>query len=672
MVKLSKSFVFALLVVAMVGAASLSAQQQQPPLAAQQVACVGFQNSVDVRAEGSAEQLGDINYQCTVSVSDQFADPDQIPNFVDTSIRVTLNSVPIANRDISASFGVANLVDAIAEFNSNRTPDPRPTSTFISDRTGFGVDPRFPIPQYGVKDSDFSVLFLELAFPMPGSPNPDIPGLPFTTGSGVTIDEWDERTDGNSCLDPNQGFANAFCFPFQTQFRITNLRGNVARLGGPGVALFPATQVLAFVSTEGPTNVVLNTIQFVVGAPRQGLFVTQQDPMIGLQCVQSAIVKYVKLTEGFPSAFRTLGIPTFTPGQTQWEDGYPSFQEGTTTILGGQPISGINGGGASQATRFLITFINVPDGVEIMVPYQVQNVADASPQATDFGDGFVDGTSCLSGKSPDTSPTLELALVPSAGPNGDAGTVTTNDPDCPASGANVNIVNGFGFAVYEVTENSAFVLEMAAIPFKVSWTPDLDNDLPEVASMQLNASFAPLSTLQMSDAGGPIPRFQSFEEPQTALTIQRCVTVLLFPWVTNRSGFDTGFAVANTSDDWLGTPNQTGACTIHFHGETAGGGAVEEDTQTSIPIPAGDVLLFTLSGGNLDYGITGAPEFSGYVIAVCEFQFAHGFAFITDGFGGIPTLAQGYLALVVHTARIGAGGRSQPDLLRNGMESLDQ
>ena len=30
-----------------------------------------------------------------------------------------------------------------------------------------------------------------------------------------------------------------------------------------------------------------------------------------------------------------------------------------------------------------------------------------------------------------------------------------------------------------------------------------------------------------------------------------------------------------------------------------------------------------------------------------RFQFAHGYAFITDGAAGIPTLAQGYLALVL-------------------------
>ena len=40
-----------------------------------------------------------------------------------------------------------------------------------------------------------------------------------------------------------------------------------------------------------------------------------------------------------------------------------------------------------------------------------------------------------------------------------------------------------------------------------------------------------------------------------------------------------------------------------------------------------------------------APGFQGYITASCEFRDAHGFAFITNGYGGEATLAQGYLAV---------------------------
>jgi len=43
---------------------------------------------------------------------------------------------------------------------------------------------------------------------------------------------------------------------------------------------------------------------------------------------------------------------------------------------------------------------------------------------------------------------------------------------------------------------------------------------------------------------------------------------------------------------------------------------------------------------------TSASGFQGYMFALCNFQFAHGFAFISDL--GARNLAMGYLALVIN------------------------
>jgi hypothetical protein len=54
--------------------------------------------------------------------------------------------------------------------------------------------------------------------------------------------------------------------------------------------------------------------------------------------------------------------------------------------------------------------------------------------------------------------------------------------------------------------------------------------------------------------------------------------------------------------------------------------------------------------------------FTGYLIAQCNFQLAHGYAFISDY--GARNLAQGYLALVLNinsgsrTAAVGIGNES--------------
>ena len=50
------------------------------------------------------------------------------------------------------------------------------------------------------------------------------------------------------------------------------------------------------------------------------------------------------------------------------------------------------------------------------------------------------------------------------------------------------------------------------------------------------------------------------------------VTKLLFPFVTNQAGFDTGIAISNISDDPFGTEKQEGTCTIYYYGRVTGRG----------------------------------------------------------------------------------------------------
>ena len=75
--------------------------------------------------------------------------------------------------------------------------------------------------------------------------------------------------------------------------------------------------------------------------------------------------------------------------------------------------------------------------------------------------------------------------------------------------------------------------------------------------------------------------------------------------------------------------------------------AVRVDGTASFEVAAGQQLLYVLStGGNL--GLTqNAAGFTGYIIAQCNFRYAHGFAFITDGPIGQAKVAEGYLALVM-------------------------
>ena len=104
--------------------------------------------------------------------------------------------------------------------------------------------------------------------------------------------------------------------------------------------------------------------------------------------------------------------------------------------------------------------------------------------------------------------------------------------------------------------------------------------------------------------------------------------------------------------DGSGTGAQNGTCKLSFYGTTAGGGAAPAAV-TSAAVTAGDELVFTLGlGGNL--GLTSAPAagFQGYMFAVCNFQYGHGFAFVTNG----SSISSGYLALVVPSSDRTTGG----------------
>jgi hypothetical protein len=106
-------------------------------------------------------------------------------------------------------------------------------------------------------------------------------------------------------------------------------------------------------------------------------------------------------------------------------------------------------------------------------------------------------------------------------------------------------------------------------------------------------------------------------------------TRLLIPFVSNQAGFDTGISIVNTGRDSTGIIGKAGRCTFHFFGTVAGAPHVSSQT-TSVDIPVGGSVVFTVSSGGTA-GIVAVPNFQGYVEVVCDFPFAHGYSFLTDG-----------------------------------------
>ena len=164
--------------------------------------------------------------------------------------------------------------------------------------------------------------------------------------------------------------------------------------------------------------------------------------------------------------------------------------------------------------------------------------------------------------------------------------------------------------------------EWANLEVMFSWEAGVENTA--TGSGMVYVSFNPASDDEgdtFSDS--KLPRFVESSAALEVVKVGDCTTTLLFPYVTNEAGFDTGVIIVNTSDE-------DGSCTIDFYRD----GEVQESITSDVGGQAHDPFLVSVE----------APDFGGYITATCGFRKARGFAFITDGFGGVGTLAQGYLA----------------------------
>jgi hypothetical protein len=441
-------------------------------------------------------------------------------------------------------------------------------------------------------------------------------------------------------------------------YRITNVRVNANGItaGGPTPG-----QVNASVSISSSTSLSITNSTLVVGFVQQGLSATgtlvrnsSNTATAGSsgvsfnQCTSSSVTStsstaatgLLQYQENFGTAFkiRQQAALQNIPGTIYNSES--NFVTGSTFTAPGTNNAYVPGQ-ADYATRLKATFSNVPSGVTIFVSTRDVSNSFLTPS------GIPNAVLVVSETASDA--TTDIGGATSATPAGvplssQTGVFTS------ANGSTVGIApitigsTGTGTAVWEVVNTNPATIDTLLFSVFVNFTASPATNSPAAGAMTVTMSFAPTpsggaftaTTGAAASNTLTIPRFSdSLDITKNFANIVLCTTPLLYPYVINVNGFDTGIAIANTTTDPFGTVAQSGTCSLYFYGTAP-------PTVTPFVTP-------TIASGTVyaNLASTLAPGFDGYMIANCNFQLAHGFAFVSDV--GARNLAMGYLPLILST-----------------------
>ena len=394
-----------------------------------------------VRAEGIAELVGDIILTCT-----------NVPPAVGGSPVSHL----LTNVNVSLNVNVTNNLqahpDAVLIINENNCTAPVTVggsgigvlASNPSCDTGATVPPaaapdqRFQDPMFGELASATRIEWNGIHFPIPGGPSEPFPFV------------------GNCIFGTvlRSGDIVSQCNPGVTVLRITSMRANASQLGVPAIEGVPFSQIQAFVSITGPNTIPISNNVLNVAIPLTGLLVDidEGDAPSGLQCEENSEHIDFTISEGFATAFKTLGEPTFTPGNTQVESGYFAPDS-----LGG-------GGGASQSTRFLLRFFNIPEGVNVAVYAWLFCNDDTPEDLEDQVDNDANQLRIHALECDEVGDNCGEADIADSDDLGDLGF-----PSSMVDKVLVDIDGGFGSIVYEVEDDDPIQNEDCTIPLWFAW-----------------------------------------------------------------------------------------------------------------------------------------------------------------------------------------------------------
>lgn len=674
-----------------------------------------------VRSEGLTELVGDIVLNCTGGVPTPVGLALPLVNF-----RLIFNTNVTSRLYSTDNTGVARYNEALLAIDEPVPGNQRglrvlPTPPSPLSPPGVGQTiinpPAAPAPNqngfvYNAPDSFYATN--AAAYPL---------GPPYNVYEGRTVAGNPAATEWNGIpVDPPGSTGTR-------SFRFTNIRVDATQV--PLTSGLIPGQIFALISVTGTQLFTVNNPQLIVGYSTPGLTFTLQSVSSTVTCVGGcpnvttgftvgssltvlsfpqcvslngalfgstttstvpAAPSFVaRFREGFPSAFKPRTVnyaspttlnpfpntapPPIPPAQNVFGGPYLNSESGIYGLVGSHQSSfgGDNGtsnnnyGVADSGTRLVVRVRNVPANTNVQFYGTIAQLGNSSNANATVQARLTATDANGAGLFSATSSTTSGAFFGGIAPFSQA-TADTQQ------------------AVWEVIGSDGRLVEDLEVGIIVAFNAATVNNLPPLGSTSVTGAFAPnysassnptLATARTAQTGytagntaGHIPRFVDNPRSVAAFQIIPCQTNLLFPFVTNQAGFDTGVAIANTTNDPFGTGAQQGPCTLYFFGNSVQNNTTNPapGPATSASVAAGGTLTFVLStGGSVTPApssgtntITGAPGFQGYMIARCNFQYAHGFAFITDGPIGQARVAEGYLALVLDgdLFNLNKGGRT--------------
>ncbi|MCU1235456.1 MAG: hypothetical protein JWP63_3423 [Candidatus Solibacter sp.] len=625
----------------------------------------------NLRGEGYTEQTGDITLNCTGGVTPSVG--SQIP---------AVNITVFYNTQVTSRLLPTTASNSISE------------ALLMIDEPGSGLPA--PVAGFGPAAGQFLC-----STPLQGCTE----FVNTTTGSGipVAVDAITCGSPGGTCgvgtngnvINPAttpgrnvfQGVVNGNSVTFfgipvlapgttsSRVYRITNVRVNANPLAGGSAS--GASPVQASISISGATSLLISNATPFVGFVTNGLNASVSGSTTLNQCASQtkASATTLRFAENFGTAFKTrVSAQTNTsyagqisnPAQNVPGGIYNS--ESNFVFPAATGSNGAVAGLADFGTRLKATFNNIPTGVRVFVSTAnvLNNQIPAPVPAVVGGSAANGGTTgyaqLVNGETTSDGTGSASGFFPSV-------TSTDNGPN----NGNVPIVevpitNGSGQAVWEVVNTNPSTNETFQFAVYVTYSANVAQNTPPAGTSTVNLSYAPTPPSFTASAGAApsstlsIPRFVSdASSARNIVVVQICRTILLYPYITNQAGFDTGIEIANTSLDPFTTGGnttaaQSGSCRMTWYGGTT----------TAPTTPPGPSDTGAIAGGTIyvNTAQTLVPNFQGYMIAVCNFQYAHGFAFISDI--GARNLAMGYLAVVLNDPGTSARSNANTTTSENG------